>query len=229
MLGITQNTEYVLKRISVLPSLADFTLIGGTALSLQINKRLSEDLDFCKWSSNIKTDKPEVNWPLLKKELETTVKIEKTDILDFTQINFVLNGVKVTFFAKQKNLSPVKNQVKILNNINAADIGAIGIMKTEVILRRSEFRDYYDIYSIVKEGKSIQGILSGASEYSNHTLKTKNALMFLLNSNNFSKDNSFKTLNPYYDVSSEEIQNFLQNELLKENPRYLDFLKNKRV
>ena len=30
-----------------------YTLIGGSALSLQIGKRLSENLDFCKWSTNV--------------------------------------------------------------------------------------------------------------------------------------------------------------------------------
>ena len=49
--------------------------LGGSALSLQINKRKSEDLDFCIWSKNLKKDKPVVHWPAIEKELETAGKI----------------------------------------------------------------------------------------------------------------------------------------------------------
>ena len=54
--GLTKNTQKNIEAISLLPSIKDFLLIGGTALSLQIAKRQSEDLDFCKWSTNLKKD-----------------------------------------------------------------------------------------------------------------------------------------------------------------------------
>ena len=61
MQGLAEKTEKLFEKISNLASLKGYTLIGGTALSLQINKRLSEDLDFCKWSTNLKKDKPTVD------------------------------------------------------------------------------------------------------------------------------------------------------------------------
>ena len=59
MKGINAETEKVFKQLSELSWVKNYTLIGGTALSLQINHRISEDLDFCKWKRD-KNDKPEV-------------------------------------------------------------------------------------------------------------------------------------------------------------------------
>lgn len=73
MQGLTKNTEKIFEEISELNCIKDYTLIGGTAISLQIVKRLSEDLDFCKWSTNHKTDKPTVDWPQIKKELDSLI------------------------------------------------------------------------------------------------------------------------------------------------------------
>ena len=61
MNGLTKHTEKVFERISKLESIKPYLLVGGTALSLQIGKRLSEDLDFMKWKTGSQ-DKPEVVW-----------------------------------------------------------------------------------------------------------------------------------------------------------------------
>ena len=55
-------------------------------------------------------------------------------------------------------------------------------MKMEVMLRRSNFRDYYDIYSILKSGTSIHDLITLALTYSGHKLKSKNLLAILTNS-----------------------------------------------
>ena len=48
------------------------------------------------------------------------------------------------------------------------------------MLRRSKFRDYYDIYSILKEGKDLQKMIDAALEHSNHKLRTRGTLNILL-------------------------------------------------
>jgi hypothetical protein len=65
---LAPHTGRIFEAISRLECIKPFTLVGGTALSLQICKRQSEDLDFMKWLSK-KSDKPEVNWPAIQKEL----------------------------------------------------------------------------------------------------------------------------------------------------------------
>ncbi len=218
MKGLTKNTEKIFEAVSLLNCIKDYTLIGGTAISLQIGKRLSADLDFCKWSTNIKKDKPTVDWPQIKKELETIGKIEKLDILGFDQVNFIVNNVKISFLTKQKNLSPVNNLVPILNNVKAADLDALGTMKVELVLRRSNFRDYYDIYSLLMDGHSLKTMIEGAAKYSNYTLKTRDALSFLSNGSNYKKGKDFDLLNPAYDITNKAIEDLIISITKKEYP-----------
>jgi len=218
MNGLTYNSEKIFEAVSLLDCIKDYTLIGGTAISLQIGKRLSEDMDFCRWSTNIKKDKPTVDWPRIKKELETIGKIDKLDVLGFDHVNFVVNSVKISFLTKQKNLSPVKNLVPVLNNIKAADLGSLGSMKVELVLLRSNFRDYYDIYSLLKEGLSLKAIVEGAATYSNHTLNIRDALSFLSNGINYKKGKDFDLLNPVYDISNKEIEDLIKSIIKKEYP-----------
>jgi len=216
MQGLAKQTAQIFEAISLLNCIKSYILVGGTALSLQIKKRLSEDLDFCVWSKNLRTDKPIVNWSLIEKELKTIGEIESKDILGFDQVNFIVNNVKLSFFTKQENLSPVKNPIPILNNIEAADIDSIGAMKIELMLRRSAFRHYYDIYSILKEGKSIKEMVTIASDYSNHKLKTRDMLNYLSNGKNYKKEKGFHLLNPTYDVDSQSIEDFIKSVIKRE-------------
>ena len=43
----------------------------------------------------------------------------------------------------------------------------------EVMLRRSKFRDYYDIYSLLEAGVGLYDMIGVALRYSGHRLKTK--------------------------------------------------------
>ena len=52
--GLSQNASLIIESFSTINALKDYYLIGGTALSLQIDHRLSEDLDFCKWVPDTK-------------------------------------------------------------------------------------------------------------------------------------------------------------------------------
>ena len=217
MKGLTENTEKIFEAVSLLDCIKDYTLIGGTAISLQIGKRLSEDLDFCKWSTNLKTDNPTVDWPQVQKQLETIGKVDK-EVLGFDQVDFFVNDVKVTFMTLPKRLSPVTEVVSILNNIKAADLVSLGTMKVELILSRREFRDYYDIYSLLKEGQSLKSMVDGASKYSNRTLKTRNALSFLANGSNYKRGKEFDILKPVYDITNKGIEDLIKSTIKKEYP-----------
>ena len=47
--SLAPHTGKIFKSISKLECIKNYTLVGGTALSLQIETRQSEDLDFMKW------------------------------------------------------------------------------------------------------------------------------------------------------------------------------------
>ena len=152
--GLTTNIENIIEQVAQLECIKPYILCGGTALAMQIGHRKSEDLDFMMWRIS-KTEKPEVNWNLIEKELKEKIgEIENFNMLGFDQVEFVVKGVKFSFFVSD-NLSPVTKPIDYLGNIRLADIESIMAMKMEVMLRRMKFRDYYDIYCMLQEGYSI--------------------------------------------------------------------------
>lgn len=212
MKGLAPHTEHIFESISRLECIQPFVLVGGTALSLQLGTRLSEDLDFMKWRTS-KDEKMEVDWPRIRKELETIGTIEKMDLMDFDHVEFIVDGVKLSFYATSRYAPPMK-PIRLLNNLTIADAKAIGIMKMELMLRRSNFRDYYDIYSILLSGEDLTDMMRLALEHSEHRLKSKQLLSILTNSHRFERDSQFDQLSPVYNVTPMEIENHIK-ELLR--------------
>ena len=101
--GLAPQTSELFDAVTRLDCIKPFVLVGGTALALQLNARQSEDLDFMRWKQGPK-DKLEVGWPNIKKELSTIGTIESEDILGFDHVVFVVNGVKLSFYAAPRNI-----------------------------------------------------------------------------------------------------------------------------
>lgn len=211
MNGLAPHTAAIIEAISKLECIKPYVLVGGTALSLQIGTRQSEDLDFMSWRKS-RNEKREVDWPLIKKGLSTIGNIEKCDILDIDHVEFLLDGVKLSFYANP-NYSPLRNEIPFMNNIRLADKTSIGAMKMEVMLRRSKFRDYYDIYSLLMDGEDLSEMINIALKYSGHRLKSKNLLAMLSRSERFVPDTNFNTLNPIYNVTPLDIENKIKEAL----------------
>ena len=85
-------------------------------------------------------------------------------------------------------------------------------MNIEVMLRRMKFRDYYDIYCILQEGYSIHKGIEKALKLSRHRLSSKNIIVMLLGGQFFPDDN-FVTLEPEYDVTKEQIRDYIMRKL----------------
>lgn len=217
--GLADHTQKIFEKVSKLDCIKDYTLIGGTALALLINKRLSEDLDFCKWAKAPGIDKPTVDWPTIEKELKEKVgNVEKIEVLGFDQTDFKVEGVKISFYANQNNTSPIEKTTSILNNIKVPDIETIGAMKLEVMQRRSKYRDYYDIHTILEEGVPLNQMIDKAVSYSGNKIKSKNICAFISNGENFKNDPEFNLLKPKKNISSEDIAFQIVQTLQKENP-----------
>lgn len=212
MKGLAPHTLQIFEAVSKLDCIKPYLLVGGTALSLQIGTRQSEDLDFMKWCTS-KTEKMEVAWFQIEKELTTVGDIQHKDILDIDHVEYLVSGVKFSFYACPK-YSPVSEPVEDLNNLRLADVKSIGAMKMEVMLGRSNFRDYYDIYSILKSGVLINDLISLALTYSGHKLKSKNLLAMLTNGSRFMRDAHFDQLEPTYAVTAQEIEDYIKSCLL---------------
>lgn len=209
MKGLAPHTQKIIEAVSTLECIKPYTLVGGTALALQLRTRQSEDLDFMKWRTH-KNEKMEVAWFQIEKELSQIGEIQHKDLLDIDHVEYLVSGVKFSFYACDK-YSPVSHPVTYLNNIQLADIVSIGAMKIEVMLRRNNFRDYYDIYSILKNNVPVQELITLAASYSMHKLKTKNIMAILTNSKRFIRDAHFELLQPLYEVSPLEIEEYIKS------------------
>ena len=209
--GLTTNIEAIIEQVAQLECIKPYILCGGTALAIQIGHRKSEDLDFMMWRIS-KTEKPEVNWNAIERELKEKIgEIENFNMLGFDQVEFVVRGVKFSVFVSD-NLSPVTAPTEYLGNICLADIESIMAMKMEVMLRRMKFRDYYDIYCMLQEGYSIHNGIEKALNLSRHRLSSKNIIAMLLGGR-FIPDNNFATLEPKYDVTKEQIREYIMQKL----------------
>ena len=188
--SLAPHTGKVFEKISKLECIKPFTLAGGTALSLQIKKRQSEDL-------------------------ESVGHVANYEIASLDYVTFDFEGVRLSFYAAPRKVIPSMQRIPYLNNLYLADIELIGAMKMEAMLRRSQFRDYYDIYSILKEGKDIQKMIDAALEHSNHKLRTRGLLAMLTNGRRFIKEKGFEELQPVYNVSATDIQEYIKQKLLE--------------
>lgn len=213
-LSLAPHTGRIIEAVSRLECIKPFVLVGGTALSIQLESRQSEDLDFMRWKQG-KTDTLEIGWPAIQCQLETVGKIEDVQVAGFDQVLFVVDGVNISFYAAPRKRIPTMKEIPYLNNIRLADIESIGVMKMEAMMRRSKFRDYYDIYSILKSGVDIHKLIPMALEHSGHRLKTKGLMAMLTNGDLFRKDEQFRQLQPVYDVSARDIEEYLKKLLLK--------------
>ena len=75
--------------------------------------------------------------------------------------------------------------------------------------RQSEDLDF----TILKSGVPIQELIPMALEHSGHRLKEKNLLAMITNGEYFIKDSSFAQLNPLYNVTAADIQEFIKGKL----------------
>ena len=207
MNGLAPHTEKIFKEISLLECVKNYMLMGGTALSLQLNHRHSEDLDFCRWHKT-KSERLEVDWYHIQQQL-STVGDTKVILLENTQCDFLVEGVRITFLADNKFKQPEGlRKIHCLNNIYLVDVESIAVMKMEVMTHRNVFRDYYDMYSILKSGVALSDILTKMGKYTFHNLRTRDMLSLLLNAQKPPFDANFTAMLPVYSISFDEMKHF---------------------
>lgn len=210
--SLAPHTGRLIEAVSRLECIKPFVLVGGTALSIQLETRQSEDLDFMRWRQD-NNDTLDIGWPTIQHELEKVGDVQDVQVAGFDQVLFMVDGVKISFYAAPRKPIPTMHEIPYLNNIRLADVESIGVMKMEAMMRRSKFRDYYDIYSILKSGIDIHRLIPLALEHSGHRLKTKGLLAMLTNGDLFRKDEHFQQLQPLYDVNARDIEVYIKGLL----------------
>lgn len=154
--------------------ISNWTLVGGTALSIHLQHRLSEDLDFFIEKSTLDQERTHIEkmiTDLEEKGYDCVVTHNNSENLDYE-----IEGVKVTFFSS--GLKNLKSNYSSYKNIEVASIETIIVMKMEAIISyRTKTRDFYDLYTIAEE-EDIS-IFTMLDMYNNHsTKKGKEELLY---------------------------------------------------
>ena len=134
---------------------------------------------------------------------------EQKEIINQTneQIDVLLDGVKVTFFnAKWSFLKPIMKQ-----KLNIASIEQIAAMKVNVLFLRAKYRDYYDLYFLVKEGMSLKHIFE-VSEKIVEGVTFKLFVVALLYIDDI-EDDDIRYLEPKEHLSKANIRDFFEKRL----------------
>ena len=206
--GLKAETIPVFEVVSQMESIKGLYLCGGTAQSLQMWHRKSEDLDF--ELLGIRKDRPMLDFSAISNEVSSLFADCRKEFLSKNQLQIFVNGsVKLSFFRPQ-NAVPELGKGFVYNNIVTPSLQELLGMKLFTIAVRSAFRDYYDIYSLLKAGYDLVQGVDYAGRFSRHTIHSKLIYSILLNENYFHKSSEFALLEPKYDVSSEYIAAFIR-------------------
>lgn len=212
-------------------NLASFILIGGTALALQINHRLSYDLDFAvftpqlpvqaisKWLSGLQGNKIPVQ-NITSANSAAQFRINTGELLQNYAQDYEVAGVKVTFFAHGKNQQQRK-MYQTITTIKASSssfaimgVEGLKITKTMVLADRVRSRDLFDLMTLMKTQKLTLNDMKKWVEEFGHNNDFQHYLSVL--SGQIPLDEDDEGLQPTGTaVSISDIYNFFNNEINK--------------
>ncbi|MCK9412259.1 MAG: nucleotidyl transferase AbiEii/AbiGii toxin family protein [Prolixibacteraceae bacterium] len=131
----------------------EFYLVGGTAIALYLGHRRSIDFDLFKLNpikpKSILQTISDFDYPF-------TVTRRVTE-----QLNVNINEVKFTFYQYPFTINAAEKLEDILRLPNLLDLAA---MKAYALGRRSKWKDYVDLYFILKDHFTISQISKRATE-----------------------------------------------------------------
>lgn len=142
-------------QVDLLPLLSlfkrEYCLVGGTAIALQIGHRQSIDFDLFKEKSIRQHD--------VFKKIDSTAFQYYTTLSNFEQINLIINQVKVTFYQYP---FPLEKKVSLKQVIKMPDLLTLAAMKAFALGRRAKWKDYVDLYFLIKNYYTPQDIAEKA-------------------------------------------------------------------
>ena len=131
----------------------NFGMVGGTAIALHIGHRHSIDFDLF-------TDKSFDN-NVIKRKISKQARVDKLLYTTTDQFNLIVNNVKMTFF---KYDFKIDYSQKLDEIIKTPDLLTLSAMKAYALGMRAKWKDYVDLYFIIKEHYSIDKITKKAKQ-----------------------------------------------------------------
>ncbi|MDP3641653.1 MAG: nucleotidyl transferase AbiEii/AbiGii toxin family protein [Bacteroidota bacterium] len=173
-----------------------FYMVGGTAIALHLGHRRSIDFDLFTFT--------QLNKSRIKRKLIQSPFKQIPIFEDFDQLHLIVNNVKLTFFSYPYS---VLHPVKVGSYITIPTLLSLAAMKAYALGRRAKWKDYVDIYFILRDYYTIQEICSEAEKIFNQQFSEKLFREQLA----FHKDIDYSEPVEYLvqPVPDDEIKNFL--------------------
>jgi len=188
-------------------ALANYTLVGGTALAIHLGHRQSEDLDFFRDGTRL--EKAKLFSFLKKNDLDYTIMAEPSA----EQVDLRIGDVKVSFFASGFDCLKRINNIHF-HNIEIASLELITALKVYALSLRSVLRDYYDLYVLNREIFPLERMFN----ISRDLLCMGTFKLFaqqLLYTQDIEESDMGQHLLPKYPLRREDIRRHFQNEIKK--------------
>ena len=180
-----------------------FYLVGGTAIALQIGHRRSIDFDLFTYT---KLNKSRIRQNLLQIPLKQQIIFEDVD-----QMHFYVNEVKLTFFNYPY---PVEHLVRTDQKLSMPTLLSLAAMKAFALGRRAKWKDYLDLYFLIKYHFSISQIATEAKKIFDTQFSEK----LFREQLSFHKDIDYTEkveFMPGFEVEATTIKNFLIDKALE--------------
>ncbi len=191
------------EQIDLLPLISQFKreyyLVGGTAIALHIGHRESIDFDLFKLADLRKND--------IYKKVVASKFGYKFGYENYEQLNLIINQVKFTFFSFPHKL-PTNAEIKGI--IKMPDLLTLAAMKAFALGRRAKWKDYLDLYFILKDFYNVREIATKATELFGEMFSEKLFKMQLgyFKGINHDEEVTFLIPNP---PTEEEVKKFLSD------------------
>jgi len=175
----------------------DYYLVGGTAIALHIGHRRSIDFDLFT-TQDIKRKK-------IRNLIDKSgFAVDNLLYEAFDQIHLVVNSVKITFFNFPYNVGHSMDFDGVIEMPTLLDLAA---MKTYALGGRAKWKDYVDLYFILKNHNDLEELSARAREifgtYFNEKLFREQLCFF------DDIDNSEKVEYVGHEINEAEIREFL--------------------
>lgn len=197
--ALTESAKTLLPRLKKFDG---FYLAGGTALALQLGHRVSVDFDFFS--------EQEISPDLLQLvEMLFAGYSQKILVNNKDELTFIVGETKITFLHYPfLLLYPLVD----LESIKLASLREIAAMKAYTIGRRGTFKDYVDLYFLVKSDIGLDNIIRDADKKYKEAF---NARLFLEQLVYFTDITDLNTRFIKPPVSPQEVENFFEAEIKK--------------
>lgn len=239
--GLTDSAKEVFESVSKLECIKDLFLCGGTGISVQLNHRLSEDLDFELIGT--RKERPQLDFGGIIREIKGVFPDAQEELLGSDHFLVFINDrnvfnkpdeqrelvhsvvtreggmkskVKLSFFRPENPVKTMEVGIKY-NNLKTPTLQDSLGMKVYALCVRSVFRDYYDIYSLLESGQKLEEAISYASYLSRHQIRSKVMYSKMLSPQLFRKEEEFNSMSPRYDVTADEIRDRIKQAIESEN------------